>query len=50
LDLTAPATTQNATALRRAFRQWVQTLVGDDTTNDLTLAVYEALANAAEHA
>ncbi|MDQ4032592.1 MAG: ATP-binding protein [Actinomycetota bacterium] len=50
MDLTAPATAQNATALRRAFRQWVQALVGDDTTNDLTLAVYEALANAAEHA
>lgn len=50
LDVTAPATVQNATTLRRSFRRWVQTLVDDHTADDLTLAVYEALANAAEHA
>ncbi|MDQ4092132.1 MAG: ATP-binding protein [Actinomycetota bacterium] len=50
LDVTASATVHNATALRRTFRRWVKTLVGDDDANDLTLAVYEALANAAEHA
>jgi anti-sigma regulatory factor (Ser/Thr protein kinase) len=50
LDVTVPATAQNATALRRSFRRWVGALVDDDTAGDLTLAVYEALANAAEHA
>jgi serine/threonine-protein kinase RsbW len=50
LDVTTSATVHNATALRRAFRRWVQALVEDDDANDLTLAVYEALANAAEHA
>ena len=50
LDVTTSATVYNATALRRAFRRWVQALVEDDDANDLTLAVYEALANAAEHA
>lgn len=50
LDVTTSATAQNATALRRSFRRWVEALVGDDLANDLTLAVYEALANAAEHA
>ena len=50
LDVTTSATVPNATALRRIFRRWVKALVGDDEANDLTLAVYEALANAAEHA
>lgn len=53
LDVTTSATVPNATTLRRTFRRWVKALVGDDDTNDLTpltLAVYEALANAAEHA
>ena len=50
LDVTTSATVHNATALRRTFRRWVKALVGDDCANDLTLAVYEALANAAEHA
>lgn len=50
LDVTTCATVQNATALRRTFRRWVAALVGDDVADDLTLAVYEALANAAEHA
>lgn len=50
LDVTTSATVHNATALRRTFRRWVKALVGDDDADDLTLAVYEALANAAEHA
>ena len=50
LDVTVPATTQNATALRRTFARWVHSLIADDTAEDLTLAVYEALTNAAEHA
>jgi serine/threonine-protein kinase RsbW len=50
LDVSAPATAQNATALRRAFRRWVEILVEGEAASDLTLAVYEALANAAEHA
>jgi anti-sigma regulatory factor (Ser/Thr protein kinase) len=50
LHATVPATTQNATALRRAFRRWVGSLIADDAAEDLTLAVYEALTNAAEHA
>jgi serine/threonine-protein kinase RsbW len=48
--VTVCATAHNATALRRAFRRWVDTVVDDDTADDLTVAVYEALANAAEHA
>jgi anti-sigma regulatory factor (Ser/Thr protein kinase) len=50
LDVTVPATAENATALRRTFRRWADTLVDDDAADDLTLAVYEALANAADHA
>ena len=50
LDVTVPATARNATALRETFRHWVDSLLTDDAADDLTLAVYEALANAAEHA
>lgn len=50
LDVTVPATARNATALRGTFRRWVDNLIADDAADDLTLAVYEALANAAEHA
>jgi serine/threonine-protein kinase RsbW len=50
LDVTVPATIQNATALRQMFRPWTATLLGDDAADDLTLAVYEALVNAADHA
>ncbi len=50
LDITTSATVHNATELRRTFRRWVKALVGDNDADDLTLAVYEALANAAEHA
>jgi anti-sigma regulatory factor (Ser/Thr protein kinase) len=50
LEVTVPATAHNATVLRGAFRRWVDCLIDDDVADDLTLAVYEALANAAEHA
>ena len=50
LDVTVPATTQNATALRRTFSCWVHSLIANDAAEDLTVAVYEALTNAAEHA
>lgn len=50
LDVTVPATAHNATVLRGAFRRWVDCLIDDDVADDLTLAVYEALTNAAEHA
>lgn len=50
LSLTASATAYDATVLRRAFHRWIATLVGHDDADDLTVAVYEALANAAEHA
>ncbi|MBV9012381.1 MAG: ATP-binding protein [Pseudonocardiales bacterium] len=48
--MTVAATAQNATALRRTFRRWVDNLMAEDAAEDLALAVYEALANAAEHA
>jgi serine/threonine-protein kinase RsbW len=50
LAVTAAATAKNATALRGTFHRWAETLVDHDTADDLTLAVYEALINAAEHA
>ena len=50
LDVTVLATMQNVTALRRTFRGWVDSLLADAAAEDLALAVYEALANAAEHA
>jgi serine/threonine-protein kinase RsbW len=50
LDVTVPATAYNATALRGTFRRWVDSVLADDAADDLTLAVYEAVANAAEHA
>jgi serine/threonine-protein kinase RsbW len=50
LDVTVPATTQSATALRRTFSRWVHSLIAADAAEDLTVAVYEALTNAAEHA
>lgn len=50
LDVTVPATVQNATALRRTFRLWTAALLSSDAADDLTLAVYEALVNAADHA
>ena len=50
LDVTVAADAHNATALRGAFRRWVDSFLDEDAADDLTLAVYEALANAADHA
>lgn len=51
LRTTTRATTAEATRLRRLFAAWLVLDVGDDDVVDaLVLAVYEALANAAEHA
>jgi anti-sigma regulatory factor (Ser/Thr protein kinase) len=50
LDVTVPATAPHVTAVRGTFRRWVDSFLTDDAADDLTLAVYEALANAAEHA
>ena len=49
-DVTVSASVHNVGALRATFRRWVNRFVDDDTADDLTLAVYEALTNAAEHA
>lgn len=50
-DLAVEATPLNARQLRAQFRQWLQTR-GARTAlvDDLTLAVYEGLANVVEHA
>lgn len=50
-ELTLEATPHNARQLRARFQQWLQTL-GAPTAlvDDLTLAIYEALANVVEHA
>lgn len=50
LEVTAEATMANAAALRRRFRAWVNVLTDIDTADDLSLAVYEALANVVDHA
>ena len=50
LDVTVSASARNATALRGAFRRWADSFLDEDAADDLTLAVYEALANAADHA
>jgi anti-sigma regulatory factor (Ser/Thr protein kinase) len=50
LDVAGPATEGEAARLRRSFRRWVSVVADDDTADDLTLAVYEALANAVDHA
>jgi anti-sigma regulatory factor (Ser/Thr protein kinase) len=36
--------------MRRSFRLWLAELTDEDTVDDLTLAVYEALANVVDHA
>lgn len=46
----ATATVANATALRRQFRDWLALDLPAHLVGDLVLAVYEAIANAAEHA
>jgi serine/threonine-protein kinase RsbW len=51
LTLTSQATTDNARRMRLRFQEWLQALgAAPPVVNDLTLAVYEALANVAEHA
>ncbi|MCD2197075.1 ATP-binding protein [Actinomycetospora endophytica] len=50
LARTATATRADASALRRSFRTWLAELADEDTVDDLTLAVYEALANVVDHA
>jgi serine/threonine-protein kinase RsbW len=50
-ELAVEATASNARQLRARFQQWLQTLGAPATlVDDLTLAVYEALANVVEHA
>lgn len=44
------ATSTNAVALRHRFHEWLVVDVPADVACDLVLAVYEAIANAAEHA
>lgn len=50
LDVTVEATMTNAADLRRRFRSWISLLTDVDTADDLSLAVYEALANVVDHA
>ena len=50
LMATAVATAQDATRLRHDLTAWLAVDVSDDQLDDLVLAAYEALANAAEHA
>ncbi len=50
LTLSAPASRADASAIRRSFREWIEELADPDTADDLTLAVYEALANVVDHA
>jgi anti-sigma regulatory factor (Ser/Thr protein kinase) len=51
LDLTSEADLHNARRLRLCFREWLRTLgTAAPLIDDLTLAVYEAIANVVEHA
>lgn len=50
LELCADATTVQAADMRRGFRRWVAQVSDADTADDLSLAVYEALANVVDHA
>ena len=50
LERRARATNADAAVLRRAFRAWIGPLTDADTADDLSLAVYEALANVVDHA
>jgi serine/threonine-protein kinase RsbW len=50
LWLEAVATVYNATALRRQLRDWLTLDLPANIVDDLVLAVYEAIANAVEHA
>ena len=51
LDVSGPATGATAASVRRAFATWLAVdLAAGDLVDDLVLVVYEALANAADHA
>ena len=50
LSAVAAATQRDAARVRRLFRRWIADLADPDTADDLTLAVYEALANVVDHA
>jgi anti-sigma regulatory factor (Ser/Thr protein kinase) len=50
LTLSAPATRAEASTIRRGFHEWLAGLADPDAVDDLTLAVYEALANVVDHA
>lgn len=51
LLLDMPATAENVAGMRRRFATWLAVDLGPgDLLDDVVLAVYEALANAAEHA
>ncbi len=50
LNISAGADASSATRLRRAFSAWLAVDVTGDQLDDLVLAVYEAVANTAEHA
>ena len=50
LEAVTAATEGDAARVRRRFRAWVGELADPDTAADLTLAVYEALANVVDHA
>lgn len=50
LDLAASATVRNASALRRSVRRWLDPVLPPDLADDVTLAVYEAVVNAVDHA
>lgn len=44
------STEADAAVLRRRFHAWISVLTDPETADDLTLAVYEALANVVDHA
>jgi serine/threonine-protein kinase RsbW len=50
LILSAPATRAAASTIRRGFHDWLADVADPDAVDDLTLAVYEALANVVDHA
>jgi PAS domain S-box-containing protein len=51
LAQTCPATPQELAGIRRAVRTWaLASALDEDTTDDLQLAINEAVANAVEHA
>ena len=50
-DLTAKANPHNARQLRACVQKWLQTLSAPTLlVDDLIMAIYEALANAVDHA